>query len=122
MAAIQALCATLVSATAYLAFMVGEYATGCRVFTAPEDGFHTGLNFSLRLRNGRVEGRGCAVAKQENASHNTNSGRGAEGVCQATPPKPRAPRTSAMPGRHLGTAIRLERGQTSEELAIHRRQ
>ena len=37
MQSIQALCNALVSATAYLAFMVGEYANGARVFTAPID-------------------------------------------------------------------------------------
>lgn len=37
MVAIQALCASLVSAAAYIAFMVGEYSNGARVFTAPID-------------------------------------------------------------------------------------
>ena len=37
MHAVQALCTTLTTAAAYIAFMVGEYADGMRVFTAPVD-------------------------------------------------------------------------------------
>jgi len=37
MAAIQGLCTAVTGAAAYLAFMVGEYANGVRVFTAPLD-------------------------------------------------------------------------------------
>ena len=37
MAAIQALCTAIATTTAYMAFMIGEYANGTRVFAAPVD-------------------------------------------------------------------------------------